>query len=321
MDLGLNGKTALVTAASQGIGLAVAEGLAAEGVRVALCARTPGAAERAAAAIGGGAAGFVADVSRQGDIDRLFDDVQASVGAPDILVVNAGGPPAGTPSELGVSGWDEAFQLTLMSAVRLAQGALPAMRRRGWGRVVNVTSLSVREPIPTLTLSNAFRAAVTGYAKTLAGEVARDGVTVNSVAPGYTATAHVEEVFGEEARRRLEADIPAGRFARPGKIAAAAVFLASAGAGYITGQTLLVDGGLTKGGVLGACGEWLVEGCQLFRRLNLSDRAVLIGDSSVTVVFQCFRLSLLQQTWLRADAGSAERTRVVQQSVERLSVL
>lgn len=247
MNLGLSGKTALVTAASKGIGLAIARGLAAEGVRVALCARTPGAAEKAARDIGGGAAGFVADVSKADDIDRLFGEVRSALGLPDILVVNAGGPPAGTPSELGVSGWDGAFELTLMSAVRLAQGALPAMRRRGWGRIVNVTSLSVREPIPTLTLSNALRAAVTGYAKTLAGEVARDGVTVNNVAPGYTATAHVSEVFGEEARRRLEADIPAGRFARPDEIAAAAVFLASEGAGYITGQTLLVDGGLTKG--------------------------------------------------------------------------
>lgn len=105
----------------------------------------------------------------------------------------------------------------------------------------------MREPVPTLTLSDAFRAAVTAYAKTLAGEVAKDGVTVNNVAPGYTATRHVEEVFGEEAGRRLEADIPAGRFARPEEVAAAAVFLASAGAAYITGQTLLVDGGLTKG--------------------------------------------------------------------------
>ena len=146
MNLGLNGKTALVTAASQGIGLAVAWGLAAEGVRVALCARTPGAAEKAAQDLGGGAAGFVADVSRPGDINRLFDEVRLSLGAPDILIVNAGGPPAGTPSELGVSGWEGAFELTLMSAVRLAQGALPKMRRRGWGRVINVTSLSVREP-------------------------------------------------------------------------------------------------------------------------------------------------------------------------------
>lgn len=107
--------------------------------------------------------------------------------------------------------------------------------------------VGARTPVPTLTLSNAFRAAVTGYAKTLAGEVAWDGVTVNNVAPGYTATAHVDEVFGTEARRRLEADIPTGRFARPEEIASAAVFLASAGAGYITGQALLVDGGLTKG--------------------------------------------------------------------------
>ncbi len=245
MNLHLSGKVALVTAGSKGIGLAVAQGLAAEGVRVALCARTAREVEAAAAAVGG--AGFVADVSSESDLERLFREVRGTLGSPDILVTNAGGPPSGTPTQIGLSGWDEAYALTLMSVVRLVQHALPAMRQRGWGRIINVTSLSVREPIGTLTLSNAFRAAVTGYAKTLAGEVAGDGVTVNNVAPGYTATAHVDELFGGERRRQLEADIPTGRFAAPEEIAAAAVFLASQGAAYITGQTLLVDGGLTKG--------------------------------------------------------------------------
>ena len=245
MDFQLKGKVALVTAGSKGIGFATAQGLAAEGVKVALCARTAAEVDEAAAAVGG--TGFVADVSSAGDISRLFREVQGALGAPDILVTNAGGPPSGTPTQLGLSGWDDAYNLTLMSVVRLVQYALPAMRDKGWGRIINITSLSVREPIPTLTLSNAFRAAVTGYAKTLAGEVGKDGVTVNNVAPGYTATAHVDELFGGEARRGLEADIPIGRFATPEEIAAAAVFLASAGAAYITGQTLLVDGGLTKG--------------------------------------------------------------------------
>lgn len=245
MDLKLNGKVALVTAGSKGIGLAVAQGLAAEGVRVALCARTAAEVEAAAAAVGG--VGFVADVSSEGDLGRLFGEVRGALGAPDILVTNAGGPPSGTPTQLGLSGWDDAYTLTLMSVVRLVQHALPDMQKKGWGRIINITSLSVREPVPTLTLSNAFRAAVTGYAKTLAGEVAGDGVTVNNVAPGYTATARTAELFGSDARQQLEADIPTGRFATPEEVAAAAVFLASQGAAYITGQTLLVDGGLTKG--------------------------------------------------------------------------
>ncbi len=245
MDLQLKGKIALVTAGSKGIGLAVAQGLAAEGVKVALCARTEAEVEAAAASVGG--AGFVADVSSEREIERLFLEVRETLGAPAILVANAGGPPAGTPSEVGLSGWDKAYELTLMSVVRLAQHALPDMQQKGWGRIINITSLSVREPIPTLTLSNAFRAAVTGYAKTLAGEVAGDSVTVNNVAPGYTATARTDELFGGDARERLEADIPTGRFATPEEVAAAAVFLASQGAAYITGQTLLVDGGLTKG--------------------------------------------------------------------------
>ena len=245
MNLHLNGEVALVTAGSKGIGFAIAQGLAAEGVKVALCARTASEVDEAAAAVGG--TGFVADVSSEGDLERLFREVRGAVGAPDILVTNAGGPPSGTPTQIGLSGWDGAYNLTLMSVVRLVQHALPAMRERGWGRIINVTSLSVREPVPTLTLSNAFRAAVTGYAKTLAGEVGKDGVTVNNVAPGYTATARTAELFGDEAREKLEADIPLGRFATPEEVAAAAVFLASQSAAYITGQTLLVDGGLTKG--------------------------------------------------------------------------
>ena len=245
MKLQLEGKIALVTAGSKGIGLAVAQGLAAEGVKVALCARNETEVETAAASIGG--VGFVADVSSQRDLGNLFREVREVLGSPDILVTNAGGPPTGTPTQIGLEGWEKAYDLTLMSVVRLVQHALPDMREKGWGRIINITSLSVREPIPTLTLSNAFRAAVTGYAKTLAGEVAGDGVTVNNVAPGYTATAHVDKLFGGEARRQLEADIPTGRFAEPEEIAAAAVFLASQGAAYITGQTLLVDGGLTKG--------------------------------------------------------------------------
>ena len=250
MNLHLENKTALVTGASKGIGFAVAQGLAAEGVRVILSSRGQTDLYKAAEHIradGGDATALVADVSDSQGIDVLFGEAE-KIAAPDILVVNAGGPPAGKPTTLSQEAWTQGYDLTLMSAVRLAYKALPAMQERGWGRVINVTSLSVKEPIDTLTLSNAFRAAVTGFAKTLSTEVAGQGVTVNNVAPGYTATERLNEIFeGEEDRARLERSIPAGRFAAPEEVAAAAVFLASQQAAYITGQTLLVDGGATKG--------------------------------------------------------------------------
>ena len=250
MNLQLENKTALITGASKGIGFAVAQGLAAEGVRVIVSARGQTDLYKAAEHIradGGDAAAIVADVSDQSGIDALFEEVE-KIAAPDILVVNAGGPPAGKPTALSQEAWARGYDLTLMSAVRLVYGALPAMQERGWGRVINVTSLSVKEPIDTLTLSNAFRAAVTGFAKTLSTEVAASGVTVNNVAPGYTATERLNEIFeGDEDRARLEQSIPIKRFATPEEVAAAAVFLASQQAAYITGQTLLVDGGATKG--------------------------------------------------------------------------
>ena len=250
MDYQLAGKTALVTGASKGIGFAIAQSLAAEGVRVVLSARGQTDLYKAAENIrasGGDATGLVADVSDPQGIDALFEEVK-KIAAPDILIVNAGGPPAGLPSTLSQEAWAKGYDLTLMSAVRLAYGALPAMRERGWGRIINVTSLSVKEPINTLTLSNAFRAAVTGFAKTLSTEVAAQGITVNNVAPGYTATERLDEIFeSEQDRTDLEGSIPAARFAAPEEVAAAAVFLASQGAAYITGQTLMVDGGATKG--------------------------------------------------------------------------
>ena len=250
MDYQLTGKTALITGASKGIGFAIAQGLAAEGVRVVLSARGQSDLYKAAEYIradGGDATGLVADVGDPQGIDALFEEVK-KIALPDILVVNAGGPPAGLPSTLSQEAWAKGYDLTLMSAVRLAYGALPAMRERGWGRIINVTSLSVKEPINTLTLSNAFRAAVTGFAKTLSTEVAAQGITVNNVAPGYTATERLDEIFeSEQDRTDLEGSIPAARFATPEEIAAAAVFLASQGAAYITGQTLVVDGGATRG--------------------------------------------------------------------------
>lgn len=251
MNLGLQGKTALVTGASKGIGLAAARALAAEGARVALVARDPGTLESAVAGItagGGEALALPGDVSRREEVERVVADVRARLGDPAILVANAGGPAPGHPSQVGESAWEAAVQLTLMSAVRLTLAVLPAMRAQRWGRIVNVTSLSVREPVLNLTLSNALRAAVTGFAKTLSQEVAGEGVTVNNVEPGYTATERMTELYPDEAAAQALVDrIPAGRLARPDEIGAAVAFLASEQAGYITGQSLLVDGGIVRG--------------------------------------------------------------------------
>ena len=248
MNLQIVGKTALITGASKGIGFAIAEGLAAEGVRLAIVARDQAGLEAAAERLrhdGGEVVALAADVADPKAVQGVLVAARQHVGDIDILVANAGGPPAGVPSSLDDAAWARAMELTLMSAVRLARALVPGMRDRGWGRIVNVTSLSVKQPIADLTLSNAMRSAVTAFARTLAGEVAAEGVTVNNVAPGYTATERLEELFADDyARARLLASIPAKRFADPQEIAAAAVFLCSQQAAYVTGQTLVVDGGM-----------------------------------------------------------------------------
>lgn len=251
MDFGLAGKTALVTGASKGIGLAVARTLAAEGARVVLVARSRELLAQAVDGIeraGGAAVAIPGDVSKMEDVERVVGETRERLGDPSVLVANAGGPPAGQPTDLDESAWAKAVDLTLMSSVRLGMAVLPAMRAAGWGRLVNITSLSVKEPILNLTLSNALRSGVTAWAKTLAEEVAGDGVTVNNVQPGWTATERIEELLPtEEAKRALLQRIPAGRMGRPEEIAAAVAFLASEQAGYVTGQSLLVDGGIIRG--------------------------------------------------------------------------
>ncbi len=248
MNLQIAGKTALVTGGSKGIGYAIAAGLVAEGARVVVSARDQGVLEAAVQRLGEGGGDVLAvaaDVSSAKGVRGLVEATVARVGRVDVLVANAGGPPSGLPSNLDDGAWARATELTLMSAVRLARAVLPGMRERGWGRIVNVTSLSVKQPINDLTLSNALRAAVTAFARTLANEVAAEGVTVNAVAPGYTATERLEELFADDyARARLLASIPAKRFAAPEEVAAAAVFLCSQQAAYLTGQTLVVDGGM-----------------------------------------------------------------------------
>jgi 3-oxoacyl-[acyl-carrier protein] reductase len=248
MDLQIVGKSALVTGASKGIGFAIASALAAEGVRLVVNGRDPGALAEAAERLRDGGAEVhpvAGDVAQAKALKTLLGATREAVGDPAILVSNAGGPVTGAAAALEDAAWSQAFDLTLMSSVRLARAVVPAMRREGWGRVVIVTSLAVKQPLPNLTLSNAFRAAVTAFARTLASEVAEHGVTVNAVAPGYTHTDRLDELVSDDyARARLVATIPAKRFAAPAEVASAAAYLCSGPAGYITGQTLMVDGGV-----------------------------------------------------------------------------
>jgi 3-oxoacyl-[acyl-carrier protein] reductase len=246
VDLGLKGRRALVTAASKGLGRACAETLVAEGARVFISSRDPAAIESTAKAIK--AAGWAAvDVSK--DVEGLVEQARAKLGGLDILVVNAGGPPPGTFESTPLESWEPAFRLTLMSAVRLVKASLPDLKKSGQGRIVFITSVSVRQPIATLALSNSLRAAVTGMAKTLARELAPEGITVNCLAPDTILTDRVRQLAAgaggdlEEELKRRAAATPMKRFGDPAEFGAACAFLCSRQAGYITGQTVGVDGG------------------------------------------------------------------------------
>jgi 3-oxoacyl-[acyl-carrier protein] reductase len=246
VDLGLKDRRALVTAASKGLGRACAETLVAEGARVFISSRDPAAIESTAKAIK--AAGWAAvDVSK--DVEGLVEQARAKLGGLDILVVNAGGPPPGTFESTPLESWEPAFRLTLMSAVRLVKASLPDLKKSGQGRIVFITSVSVRQPIATLALSNSLRAAVTGMAKTLARELAPEGITVNCLAPDTILTDRVRQLAAgaggdlEEELKRRAAATPMKRFGDPAEFGAACAFLCSRQAGYITGQTVGVDGG------------------------------------------------------------------------------
>ncbi|GAA5438753.1 3-oxoacyl-[acyl-carrier-protein] reductase FabG [Deinococcus caeni] len=234
----LDGRRALVTGGSKGIGLAAAHDLIRMGAHVTVAARGEDALKRAADAIG--ARWVVADVSTPEGVEAAV----AAAGDVDILVSNAGGPAAGLPSGVSEDAWAQGFQTTFLSTVRLANATVPGMRARGWGRVIAITSLTVGRPSPTLPVSNALRAGVTNYLRTLALEVAADGVTCNTVAPGYTATERLRQLHADpQDAQKLAARIPARRFGEPNEVAAAVAFLASREAAYMTGQELLVDGG------------------------------------------------------------------------------
>ncbi len=259
MDLGLKGKVALVGAASRGLGRAIAVELAREGARVVICARGAEALEatrRQIAATGAEIHAVAADLSQRDGIERVASEAMTTFGRVDVLVTNAGGPPAGPFDAHDWSAWDRAVNLTLRSAVELTRAVLPGMRERRWGRIINVTSIAVKQPVDNLMLSNSVRSAVTGFARTLANEVATDGVTVNNILPGYTRTERVdalaeanaakEGVTKQEVVARFEREIPMRRLGEPEEFAALAAFLASERASYITGQSIAVDGGWIK---------------------------------------------------------------------------
>lgn len=235
--------------ASQGIGLGITAALAAEGAKVAMASRSFDRLDEAAAEISGETATFAADT---GDLDRLSalpDEVAGRLGAPvEILVTNTGGPPPGGATERSTEEWEDAYRHLVLAPRALIEAALPAMRERGWGRIVNVGSSSTIEVIPHLGLSNAHRMAAIGYFKTLAREVAGDGVTVNTVATGKIATDRLASLMGsmEAAEEMARADVPAGRLGTPEEFGSLVAFLASGRASYLTGLNVPIDGGLLR---------------------------------------------------------------------------
>jgi 3-oxoacyl-[acyl-carrier protein] reductase len=260
VDLGLQGKVAIVVAASSGLGRAIATELAREGARVVISSRDADALAETAAEVREETGGVVehraADLTRAGDVDALVSFTTERFGGVDVLVNNTGGPPAGTFEDFEDGDWQSAFELILLSLIRCVRGVLPSMRERGGGRIVNVASSSVKQPIENLILSNTFRAGLAGLAKSLAIELAPDGILVNTLGPGRISTARSRSmdesqaesqgVPVEEIRGRFEARIPVGRYGTPEEFARVAAFLASPANSYVTGQAILVDGGMVR---------------------------------------------------------------------------
>ncbi len=261
MDLGIKGKVALVTAASKGLGKAVALQLAKEEANVIICSRKEEELKAAQAEIkaetGKMITYFVCDVTREKQVQNMIEAIIQTYNALDILICNAGGPPAGTTDDFSLEDYRQALELNLLSTINLCNLAVPVMRKNRWGRIVVITSVSVKQPINTLVLSNTARAGATGFIKTLSNQVAADGITANAVCPGYTKTQRVENLakaFAESGKgslqdfyTKLEADIPMKRIGTPLEFGKTVAFLVSEAAGYITGVSLQVDGGYVKG--------------------------------------------------------------------------
>lgn len=246
MDLGLEGRRAAVGAASSGLGYAVAAALLAEGAIVTICGSNAERASAAAGRLGADARVVVADLADPDGSEQFVRDAQAAMGGVDILVANTPGPPPGTFAQSQPTDYAAALELNLLSVIRMCSAAVPAMRAQGWGRVVAITSISVRQPIPNLILSTTARAGLTGFLKSLAREIAADGVTVNSVQPGLHDTERVGAVYGENLTTEVES-IPAGVLGRPADLGAVVAFLCSAQACYVTGVGLPIDGGIYQG--------------------------------------------------------------------------
>ena len=259
MDMGIRGKAALVTAASKGMGKATALALASEGVRVLMCARTAAdikaAAEEVRAKTGVEVVEMTADVTKKEDIERLVKRAEEAFGGVDILVANSGGPPRGNLEEMTDEQWYGAFEVATLSVVRLIRGVLPSMKQKRWGRILTIQSVSVKQPVPGLLLSNAVRPGVAGMFKTLSEDLGKHNITINVVCPGKILTdrllggAKQAGLPTEEFVKRAGADVPLGRVGTPEEFANVMVFLASERASYVTGVALQVDGGLIRSNV------------------------------------------------------------------------
>lgn len=261
METGLKGRVAIVAGSSQGIGRAIALALAAEGAHVALCARRQDALDAVAAETHSryGVQAFAksVDVADDAAVRGFVSDTASRFGRVDVCVPNAGGPPAKAFLQTTMEEWERAWLLNLRSAVSFAQAVLPHMQKQKWGRIVTLTSYTVKQPVPELVLSNTIRAGIMGLVRSLAGQFGRDGITVNNVGPGFTATdrsrslleqrAKNRGISVDEVQRELEQEIPIGRMATPEEVAAAVVWLASESSASVTGQTILVDGGSYRG--------------------------------------------------------------------------
>lgn len=261
MDLSIKDRVALVAASSRGLGKAIAYQLSREGAKVMICARGEEKLQQTrdeiASKTGGVVRAFVTDVTDRHQVKNMAEKIVDEFGTIDILVCNAGGPPAGLVDDFGDDDYRRALELNLMSTVSLCYEVIPLMKKQKWGRIINLTSVSAKQPIKTLILSNTSRAGILGFSKSISEQLAPYGITVNAICPGYTKTERIDELaqsFAETEKgsiedfyKNIEASIPLGRFATPDEVASAAAFLASERAAYITGVALQIDGGYVKG--------------------------------------------------------------------------